>query len=295
MPLPGNVTAITVTGKYINTDGTPSSGSVSFEPSGKVWRRDPGAGTILVSKKTTVTLDVVTGAFSVILPATDDPDATPTGTTYDVIETINGEIRPSFAISLPSTPTTADISALAPVVASGSVSLAVTKINGLLPNSGGEVTLTPGAIGAPTTTDLTNGLAGKADLGHTHPQSDITNLVSDLAGKATKYAQVPLTDPAGGTITLDAATGRDFRVTLGGNRVLAAPTGGTPGLMLMLEVKQDTTGGRTLTPGTNVVLGDDVSTLSLTATPGKTDLVLLRANSDATKWMIVAVIHGYTV
>ena len=56
-----------------------------------------------------------------------------------------------------------------------------------------------------------------------------------------------LTD--GATITIDFNTGNNFCVTLGGNRTLANQTNGTVGQTGYIYVKQDGTGGRTLTFG----------------------------------------------
>ncbi|MFX8844617.1 hypothetical protein ABTM93_19255, partial [Acinetobacter baumannii] len=54
---------------------------------------------------------------------------------------------------------------------------------------------------------------------------------------------VALTDAA--SIAVDCTLGNHFRVTLGGNRTLANPTGATDGQRLVFEVIQDGTGSRT--------------------------------------------------
>ena len=61
-------------------------------------------------------------------------------------------------------------------------------------------------------------------------------------------AVVSLTDAA--SISVNAALGNLFRVTLGGNRTLANPSGGTDGQMIRVEVTQDGSGSRTLAYGT---------------------------------------------
>lgn len=77
---------ITVTGKYVNLDGSPASGSVEFV-----------ASTVLVNKQAnerifpiTFTAILAGGAFSVALPSTNDPDILPTGWFYTVSERIIG-------------------------------------------------------------------------------------------------------------------------------------------------------------------------------------------------------------
>ncbi|GLW91776.1 hypothetical protein [Actinokineospora globicatena] len=291
MAIPGNLTAITVTGHYVYTDGSPGVGTVTFFPTGGVWLKDATAPATVVAKKVTATLDG-TGAFSVVLPATDDPDVTPTATTYDVVETIGGVTR-EYSISLLSTETPVDLATKAPVAPSGSVSQLVVKVNGKLPNGSGEVTLVPGDIGAADATATTNALAGKSATGHTHSIANVTGLQTALDGKATAYTVQALTDSS--TLAVDASLGRHFRVTLGGNRTLAAPTNGTDGQMLLVELKQDGTGNRTLALGTGIVLGDDVSTVVLSTGAGKSDYLLMLYNAAQTKWVVLGIMHGYTL
>ncbi len=62
-------------------------------------------------------------------------------------------------------------------------------------------------------------------------------------------AQVTLTD--GATITPDFGAGLNFVVTLGGNRTLANPSNAKAGQSGIILVKQDGTGSRTLTWGSN--------------------------------------------
>lgn len=62
------------------------------------------------------------------------------------------------------------------------------------------------------------------------------------AGKGTRT--VTLTDAA--TITVDCKLSNVFRVTLGGNRTLAAPTNPYDGQVINIKLNQDGTGGRTL-------------------------------------------------
>ncbi|WP_156893119.1 hypothetical protein [Actinokineospora enzanensis] len=282
---------MTVTGTYVYTDGSPGVGTVSFSPTDGAWLKDVAAETTVVAKKVVVTLDGA-GAFSVQLPATDDPDVSPSGTTYDVVETVGGVSR-SYSIVLPMSDTTVALVERAPVAPSGSVSQLVVKVNGKLPNASGEVVLSASDLGAATATDLTNGLAGKAALSHTHSIAQVTGLQAALDGKAAAYVPQALTDAA--TLSVDASLGRHFRVTLGGNRTLAAPSSGVDGQMILLEVTQDGTGGRTLTAGTGVVLGDDVASLALSTGANRTDYVLLLFHAAKGKWSVLGVIHGYAL
>jgi len=81
---------------------------------------------------------------------------------------------------------------------------------------------------------------------------------------------VSLTD--GATITPDFSTGINFTVTLGGNRTLANPTNAKAGQAGVIIIKQDGTGSRTLSFGTNWMFANDVAP-TLTTTASRTDLL----------------------
>jgi hypothetical protein len=73
-----------------------------------------------------------------------------------------------------------------------------------------------------TLLNLTNGLAIKANLAHTHSQSDVTNLVIDLANKEPSFVSLPVTK--GGTgITTIGTTGQVLTVNATGNLGYATP------------------------------------------------------------------------
>lgn len=100
-----------------------------------------------------------------------------------------------------------------------------------------------------------------------------------------------LTD--GATITIDASTGNHFRVTLGGNRTMAAPTNPTDAQLITLEVIQDGTGSRTLTWNSVFAFGTDVPSPTLTTTASKRDFLSFKYNSTAVKWYCLGVVKGY--
>lgn len=98
-------------------------------------------------------------------------------------------------------------------------------------------------------------------------------------------APVALTDAA--TIAIDASQGSVFDVTLGGNRTLGAPTNPTDGQRIIVRVKQDATGSRTL--AYNAVFrfdADGEPTLSTTA--GAVDYLGFQYNAASTKWDLLA-------
>lgn len=97
-----------------------------------------------------------------------------------------------------------------------------------------------------------------------------------------KSRAVTLTD--GATINLDCAAGSYHRVTLGGNRTLAAPTNPADGQLLTVEVIQDGTGSRTLSFNAAFVFG--TITNALTATAAKRDIFQFIYNLAAAKFYV---------
>ncbi|WP_343115473.1 hypothetical protein [Ostreiculturibacter nitratireducens] len=114
----------------------------------------------------------------------------------------------------------------------------------------------------------------------TQAQSTVTDLVSDLSGKAALgvaqvftraqgVAPAALTDAA--TIMTDASQSNIFTVTLAGNRVLANPTNLVAGKVYTWRVKQDATGGRTL--GFGAIFKFAGGTPALTAAANAIDMI----------------------
>lgn len=93
------------------------------------------------------------------------------------------------------------------------------------------------------------------------------------------------------TILVDASKGSFFRVTLGGNRTMGAPSNPTDGQMIMFEIHQDATGTRTLawTLTTGGYVGSTTVALpTLTVTASKYDYVGFVYNSTANIWRCIA-------
>jgi hypothetical protein len=96
------------------------------------------------------------------------------------------------------------------------------------------------------------------------------------------YNESTLTD--GATINWNAETQDVCKVTLAGNRTLAAPTNGTTGQFISILVIQDSTGSRTLTWNAVYEFASDTApTLTTTANLG--DVFVFRYNG--TKWIEV--------
>jgi len=110
--LPSNLTTVTVTGRYIDHNGSPVRGSVTFDTDYYVL--DAGENVVVIEAPITANLDA-TGSFSVDLIATDDPDMTPTGWTWTLTPNFTGAFPLEFALPASLAPTT-DITVLSPAL-----------------------------------------------------------------------------------------------------------------------------------------------------------------------------------
>jgi hypothetical protein len=171
MALPGNLTTVEVTGRYIDASGAAVRGSVTFTLDTPLL--NAGASTYIIETEYTVTLDA-TGSFAVDLPATNDVDVTPTGWTWTLTPNFDGADPLTFALPTNLGPTV-DITVLAPALPNPSTTYsyvltsAVGAPSGVAPlNSGG--TIAASYIGAASITAAkinseaaTNGQALVAD------------------------------------------------------------------------------------------------------------------------------------
>ena len=110
-----------------------------------------------------------------------------------------------------------------------------------------------------------------------------SDIADDLITSAKlNYSEATLTDQA--TVAWDASTQDVCKLTLGGNRTLAAPTNNTTGQFISILVIQDGTGSRTLTWNAVFEFASDTApTLTTTANLG--DVFVFRYNGS--KWLEV--------
>lgn len=113
--------------------------------------------------------------------------------------------------------------------------------------------------------------------------------------KAVISTVVTLTDAA--NIATDASLSNRFKVTLGGNRTLDAPTNPTDGQQIVYEICQDGTGSRTLTLATGAAgafaFGTDITGITLTTTASKCDFITAAYSSSADRWRVLGFVKGY--
>jgi hypothetical protein len=116
--------------------------------------------------------------------------------------------------------------------------------------------------------------------------TDIWGGTSDtkfITPKRLKDWRTPVALVDGATITPDGATGVNFYVTLGGNRILANPTNFNPGQFGVIHVTQDGTGTRTLAFGANWKFGStSIAGNVLSVAAGATDAIHYYVRADGT-------------
>jgi hypothetical protein len=140
--------------------------------------------------------------------------------------------------------------------------------------------------------DISSGVISTARLG-----SGFADATKYLRGDGTWQAitvkrVVALTD--GATITSNADTTDIGTVTLGGNRTISNPSGSpVHGQQIQYHLRQDATGGRTVTWSSAFRFGTDITLPTLTTTGSKTDYIGFMYNSADSKWDCVAYSRGY--
>ena len=108
MSYPAGWDLVNITGTYIGRNGVPCVGSVTLSSPQLVLR----SGTIVPAAD--IVFDLVNGAFSGQIPATDDPNASPVGWVYTVTENILGG-RQGYQIVAPHASPGIDLSTVVPV------------------------------------------------------------------------------------------------------------------------------------------------------------------------------------
>lgn len=105
----------------------------------------------------------------------------------------------------------------------------------------------------------------------------------------TNYVETPFTANTGTAITLDLANGTVQILTLTGNATITMPTA-TSGKSFVMLLKQDGTGGRTVTWSTVKWAGGTAPTI--TSTASRQDILSFFA--DGTNWYGAVIGQNYT-
>lgn len=175
---PDGVVTTTLTGQYIDPEGNPLAGTVTFA---LPWVLTLKNAHTISAYPAQVTLDD-TGAFSVELISTDNEGMSPFQWTYEVTERLTSNVAipghpvRQYAIYLPMSPSTVDISELAPVSPTGGRYLPAYGPPGP-PGQDGA----PGAAGAPGPQGNPTTVNGKTG---TSINLNFTDVGADQAGAA---------------------------------------------------------------------------------------------------------------
>lgn len=251
MALPSDLQTEAIVGDYVDYNGALNTGTIEFSAAVRLISsvtHTAVSPAVVVGKVDTLTgaLKAADGTSPLRLIATDDPDVTPTGWTWTVTEKLQNAAgvnisKQPFNLNVPLGSGPIDLpsaSPSTPPVTPGTT--AVTKVNSVLPNGAGVVTLVPGDVGA-------------APLVHVHDGSAIT------AGTVVA-ARLPI-----GTTASTVAAGDDSRIAAAvqSSRQVIAGTGLTGG--------GDLSANRTLavaygTTSTTATVGNDAR-LSDSRTP----------------------------
>lgn len=206
MPLPASFGTITVTGTYLTFLGAPASGTVTFQPPTNIFLKVTDVDVMVTPDPIVVTLDTA-GAFSVVLPLTNDPDVVPSFT-YAVTEQVTG-LRRQYNVEVPVSllPGPVDLSDLAPT---GSVTVGTTALTKVV----ADTLYQPLGVGGATTVDeLTDATAvGKAVVKAVDAAAARTAIgagTSSLAlGTTSTTAKAGDYQPTAANISDSTATGR---------------------------------------------------------------------------------------
>lgn len=104
-------------------------------------------------------------------------------------------------------------------------------------------------------------------------------------------AVVSLTDA--GTITVNAALGNDFRVTIGGSRAIGNPANAIDGQRITFQITQGGSGGFTVTWGSAYDFGAVGAAPTLSTGAGMTDVLGFIYNATHASWLCVGSALGF--
>lgn len=110
----------------------------------------------------------------------------------------------------------------------------------------------------------------------------------------TMFAPPIISTPTwGASMNVDASSSSVVRITVAGTTTINMLTNGVDGQTIRLELKQDGTGGRSITLGTGFIFGTDITGYSPSAGANKTDILGLVYSTAAAGWRVMAIAKGY--
>ncbi|WP_432155521.1 hypothetical protein [Streptomyces sp. bgisy153] len=180
--LPEGIPTVRVTGRFLTPDGKPLAGQVVFRAPGMVTF---GEFDVILGGPVTAPLDA-TGAFEIVLPATDAPGMNPTGWSYAVAEQLAGvAMNRTYQVLLPAETPAVDLADIAPTDPTTPTYVAVRG------DSAYEVAVKQGFVGtvAQWLASLVGPKGAKGDTGAQGPEGDDAYEVAVAAGYSGTRAQ----------------------------------------------------------------------------------------------------------
>lgn len=254
MALPGDISLVTINETFYFTDASfwPTSATVKFTPTAVILR-DPSDG--MVAQKTVVCTVNASGKLVGPVGAQGAGDigvVLPATDDPDLLET---GYAYTVEITIPGGPTVPTFMVPLPSTPS------TVRLADLVP-----VIVLP-VVGAPIT----------------QAQGD--------ARYQRFFAPVTLSVSAG-NIDTNAALGYLFRCTLGAHATLTDPTNPTDGQKIEWQLRQDATGGRTLTLGSKFRLNSDIGAVVLSTAINKLDSLVAQYYLADDKWDVLGLVKG---
>lgn len=114
---------------------------------------------------------------------------------------------------------------------------------------------------------------------------------AQVSASRTVSPVVTLTD--GANIATPCEQGSHFRVTLGGNRTLSNPSNAVDGQRLIYQIKQDATGGRTLSFGANFKFSTTIPSITLSTGAGKIDIIEVLCDTVNNAYYVIGFNKGF--
>lgn len=112
-------------------------------------------------------------------------------------------------------------------------------------------------------------------------------------GPAGSGSRAPVTLAYAATRTIDCSVGDTFNIgALTGNITLAF-SGGTDGQKILVNLVQDSTGGRTLTLGSEVAFSEDLPSVTMSTGANKGDVLGLVYHGASAKYRLVSHVKGF--
>lgn len=182
MPLPDGIPTVRLTGRFLTPDGRPLAGQVVLRAPSLVTF---GAYDVILGGPVTAALDA-TGAFEVVLPATDAPGMIPSDWSYQVAEQLAGvAMNRIYQILLPAQTPEVDLADIAPTDPTTPTYVAVRG------DSAYEVAVKQGFVGtvAQWLASLIGPQGAKGDTGQTGAAGADAYTVAVAAGYTGTRAQ----------------------------------------------------------------------------------------------------------